>query len=358
MRIGINATIVIATGLLCSCGNRNTEELRDAKVVSEPEINVVEVVSIERSDFPRQLVSNGKLKASRKSSLAFGTTGVISSMKVSNGSRVAVGNVIARLDRPDLKLSLEAAEIAVKKAELDFYDVLAGQGYALKDTVNVPADVLAMAKMRSGYTSARNALAKARLEYDSAILKAPFNGRVADLNLKLYDRAGSEPFCTVIDDSVLDVNFYVMESEYSFLSAGLAVKVSPFADPSKTVVGKVCEINPTVNKNGQIAVRATVANDGALLDGMNVKVIVERTVANQLVVPRSAVVVRDNMDVLFTYTDDGIAHWTYVTILHSNGDSHAVVANTDRNAVLSEGDKVIVSGNLNLADGSKVQLNK
>ena len=89
---------------------------------------------------------------------------------------------------------------------------------------------------------------------------------------------------------------------------------------------------------------------------MNVKVVVERMIPGQLVVPRSAVVIRDNLDVLFTYTPDGRAHWTYVKILYSNGDSHVVTANTDRNATLNEGDQVIVSGNLNLADNSEVTL--
>ena len=178
------------------------------------------------------------------------------------------------------------------------------------------------------------------------------------MNLNKYDRATSEPFCTVIDDSRLEVNFSVMESEYAFLCKGLPVRVIPFADPAKSVAGKVTEINPTVDKNGQISVCATLGNDGSLIDGMNVKVIVERMMPGQLVVPRSAVVVRDNLDVLFTYTDDGIAHWTYVNIIRSNGDSHVVIPNEDRGASLNEGDKIIVKGNLNLADGSKVQLKK
>ena len=82
----------------------------------------------------------------------------------------------------------------------------------------------------------------------------------------------------------------------------------------------------------------------------------ERNIPDQLVVPRSAVVIRDDLDVLFTYTDDGKAHWTYVRIVASNGDSHSVVANADRGSVLSEGDRIIISGNLNLADGSDVVL--
>jgi len=75
-----------------------------------------------------------------------------------------------------------------------------------------------------------------------------------------------------------------------------------------------------------------------------------------LVVPRSAVVIRDNLDVLFTYTPDGKAHWVYVNILDSNSDSFVIEANADRNAKLSEGEQVIISSNLNLADGSAVTL--
>ena len=117
-------------------------------------------------------------------------------------------------------------------------------------------------------------------------------------------------------------------------------------------------MNPLIDKNGQVAVRARIAGAAGLVDGMHVRVIVQRSVPGQLVVPKSAVVIRDNLDVLFTYTDDGKAHWTYVNILASNADSHVVIANVARGARLEEGDRVIVSGNLNLADESEVVLAK
>ena len=344
--------------LLAGCGGRNTGEFRDGKIAAEPQLNEVEVITLERKDFARQLVSNGKLRASRRASLSFGTSGTVVELCAGNGSRVGRGDVIARLDRPDLKLLMDAALISHKSAELDLYDILAGQGYPLRDTANVPPEILATAKMRSGYAASVNTLERAKLDYEHSVLKAPFSGRIADLNSKEYDLLGTDAFCTVIDDGTLDVDFYVMESEYYSLSTGLKVKVEPFSNPGKIFSGRIREINPSVNKNGQIMVRASIPNDGSLIDGMNVKVVVEYITPEQLVVPRNAVVIRDNLDVLFTYTDDGFAHWTYVNILQSNGDYHAVTANTGRNAILSEGDKVIVSGNLNLADGSKVQLKK
>ena len=98
-------------------------------------------------------------------------------------------------------------------------------------------------------------------------------------------------------------------------------------------------------------------NKGDLLDGQEVKVVVEKSVQDQLVVPKKAVVVRDNHDVLFTYSDS-MAHWVYVEITASNEDHYSVVADKSRHAVLSEGDAVIVSGNLNLADKSKVEIRR
>ncbi len=343
------AVMAVACG-----GNRKTEEAKDGKLAYTPQINEVTVIRLERKDFARQLLSNGKLVAARKSALRFATTGTIGSVNVRNGEYARAGAVIATVDRPDLRLSMESARLTLQKAELDLYDFLVGQGYAAGDTLSVPAGLLATAKMKSGYSAAKNALDRSAYEISGTVLRAPFSGRVADIKQKAFDQSPSGTFCTIVDDSVLEVDFSVMESEYSFLSVGLPVRIRPFADETKEYSGKVTAINPLVDEKGQISVTAQVRNDGSLIDGMNVRVIVERMIPGQLVVPRSAVVIRDNLDVLFTCTDDGKAHWTYVTILYSNGESYVVEANKDRNAELNEGDQVIVSGNLNLADNSDV----
>lgn len=351
-------TPLLACGLAAmaaACGgNKKTEEGKDGKLAYSPQVNEVTVITLERMDFARQLLSNGKLAAARKSALRFGTTGKISAVNVMNGEHVSMGSVIATVDRPDLKLSQESARLSLQKAELDLYDFLVGQGYPAGDTTSVPADLLATAKMKSGYSAAKNALDRSAYEISGTVLRAPFAGRVAGIGQKPFDQAPSETFCTIVDDSELEVDFSVMESEYSFLSVGLPVKVRPFSGGTKEYSGKVTAINPLVDEKGQVSVTARVRNDGSLIDGMNVRVIVERMIPGQLVVPRSAVVIRDNLDVLFTCTPDGKAHWTYVTILYSNGESYVVEANRDRNAELKEGDQVIVSGNLNLADNSDV----
>lgn len=355
-----NAYICIGLFLLLfsSCSNTGNDQQKDGRLQQQADNNMVEVITLERADFPRQLLSNGKLVAEARASLSFSSPGPLASIPVRNGQSVTKGTVLAKVSRPDLELALESARLSLEKAEMDLYDYLVGQGYPARDTTAVPSEIMAVARMKSGFSVARNALSKAKLDMDGTVLKAPFSGRVADIRLHRHDLSGTDTFCTLVDDSSFDVDFTVMESEYSFLSKGLTVKVTPYADANCTCSGRITDINPLVDKNGQILVRARVRGGGKLLDGMNVNVTVERMVPDVLVVPRSAVVIRDNLDVLFTYTDDGKAHWTYVNIVTSNGDSHVVTANTSRGAVLSEGDRVIVSGNLNLADGSSVVLTK
>ena len=352
------AALIVLTSALQGCKGTDKSASPDGKLKYAPQVNEVETVILQRKDFPRQLVSNGKLAASSRSTLSFRTTGPVAGVYVRNGQYVGAGAKIAELDRSDLKIALESAEIALRKAELECYDILAGQGYPATDTVTVPKQILDMAKMRSGYTAAKNSLERARFEMAGSVLRAPFRGRVADIKLKRHEQAGTDAFCTLVDDRSLDVDFPVMESEYSFIAQGLPVRIIPFADESKSFNGRIVEVNPIVDKNGQIMVRARVSNDGSLIDGMNVKAMVERTIPGQLTVPRSAVVIRDNLDVLFVRTPEGRARWVYVNILHSNGDSFAVVPNADRNAELSEGDEVIISGNLNLADGSEVTVKR
>jgi len=350
------AALVVFAATSCKRG-AGSESEENSRLKSVPEQNVVEVVELKLSDFQRQLLSNGKLSASKKTSLKFKESGIITEIRVNNGERVSEGAVIARIEDSEARIALEAAAVEMEKARLEYVDVLVGLGYQASDTASVPADIKTLAGIRSGFNSAQINYKKASAALEATTLKAPFAGKVADISLSRWDNSGSDPFCSVVDDSCFDVDFYAIESEYSFLSKGQTVRVALFTDLENFIPGKITTINPSVDKNGQIAVRAQIKGNGRMIDGMNVKVIVEKTDGHKLVVPKSAVVVRDNLDVLFRY-NNGRAEWVYVNVLDSNSESFVVEANKTRGAVLNVGDSVIVSGNLNLAEGSKVTLKK
>lgn len=349
--------------LFASCsGGSGSGSDADTTVNKKAQIqisNPVDTITLRRGTFRSQLISNGKLRAQQKSDLRFAGSGAVTWLAGGNGTPVAAGAVIARLDDRDAQLRLEQARQAMQKADIDLQDALLGFGHDIADSARVPRETMRIARLRSGYDGAVTGLESARLATENCVLTAPFGGKIANLKTKLHENPKGDFFCSVINDRSFDVEFSILESELANVRVGQEVKVATFVDPAKRYAGRVAHINPTVDDKGQILVTANIPNPGGLMDGMNVKVYIESAVPNKLVVPKSAVLVRDDREVLFRYDPaTGKAMWTYVLIEASNSDSHAVVANTDRGAELNVGDAIIVSGNLNLADGSEVEIKR
>ncbi|MEZ7954671.1 MAG: efflux RND transporter periplasmic adaptor subunit [Bacteroidales bacterium] len=357
MRHFLQISLALAMLISCSGKNSGNSEGNSTKADFVAEKNLVDTMVLVKKDFNKQIISNGKLRAVNKCELKFFTSGEIEKIFVSNGMTVTKGQVIAKLNTQSASIRLEQASQRMDKAELDFADILIGFGYG-KDTANIPKDILKVAKVRSGYISSINDLKLAKLELNNANLRAPFSGKIANLKAKEYEQS-SGAICTLIDDSAFEVDFNLLESEISFVKVGQTVKVASFVNPDTFYRGVVTQINPMVDDKGQINILAKVSNSGGkLLEGMNVKVLVENLIKNQLVVPKSAVVMRDNFEVLFRYDGKGMAMWTYVNVVFSNSDSHVVAANPEKNAELNVNDVIITSGNLNLADGSNVEIRK
>ncbi|HJB84267.1 MAG TPA: efflux RND transporter periplasmic adaptor subunit [Candidatus Alistipes merdigallinarum] len=346
---------ILLVGMVAGCGGAKEKEKEGsdaAKIVYVEEQNLVDTVVLRMQPFNKQIVGNGKLRAVTKSVLHFNGTGEIVDIRFKNGESVRKGEVIAQLDSTTAYLNLKQAQLTLDKSKIDRMDALIGFGYS--DTTNIPEEHRKVADIRSGYASAVNNLKQAEIALANTTLIAPFGGKIANLQSKVYEQPQGE-FCTLIDDRVFDVDFNLLESEIGFVRKGQRVKVAVFNAPDHYFDGEVTQINPLVDDKGQINVRAQVNNaTGELLEGMNVSVLVENMISDQLVVPKSAVVIRDNQEVLFRMSPEGRSIWTYVHVLMSNSDSHVVAANTDKGAELNVGDVIITSGNLNLADNSEV----
>ena len=109
-------------------------------------------------------------------------------------------------------------------------------------------------------------------------------------------------------------------------------------------------MNPVVDKNGMVQAKAVVENtQGNLYEGMNVRVLVQQAVSDKLVVPKSAVVLRSDKQVLFVYAN-GRAQWRYVKTGLENSREYTIEEQ------LEDGEVVIVSGNFNLAHDVEVEI--
>ena len=340
--------------LLVGCHKKeNKHEMENAaEVKTETE---VETMTLHRSSFPMQLICNGKLAAVSKSEISFQGQGVVTKIYVHDGSRVVRGTLLASIDKSDKQLQVKKCERSLESARITLADKLISLGYnGLND--KIPEDVLQRAKLTSGYFSAQIQLAEARRALTDCDLRAPFAGRVADMECQPFQVASK--FGKLIDDTFFDVEFKVLEAELSTIKIGETVKVTPFVDNKKVFVGKVVQINPVVDEKGLVKIRARMRNtDNMLIDGMNVKVIVERTIPRMIVVPKSAVAERDGYHVIFE-VEDNEAVWTYVDILYSNSTQYAITGCREKETAVHEGEKVIISDIQNLADGTAVKLKK
>ena len=170
----------------------------------------------------------------------------------------------------------------------------------------------------------------------------------------VHDRIGAtEIYCTLIDQSKFLVGFDVLETEIMDIETGKRVEISPFSSEGYQSEGIVYEIDPVVDEHGLIRVNALIESTRGLMEGMNMKVRIRIMVPDKLVVPKSAVLIRQNKDVLFKYSN-GKAIWTYVIKELENSTSYAVMLQPNSIGSLNEGDTIIVSGNLNLAHESDV----
>jgi len=313
----------------------------------------VDTMSLRLSQFCKQVVCNGRLRAKVKSDLNFKTQGLTVKIFVKDGQCVNKGALIASLDKRERTREVEKAENELERARVELIDKIIGLGFDA-DMKNVPEDVMKRAEVTSGYYTARYQLQAAKAALDDCNLYAPFSGRIADLEGRPFQN--NDKICTLIDDSQFEIEFSVLEAELANVKIGQAVRVSPFIEETKSYTGTVTGINPIVDDKGLVKIKARMNNTGgSLIDGMNVKIIIEQNVNNMFVVPKDAVVERDGYDVIFIYKD-GHAVWTYVDIVYSNIASYAITGCRAKETSIHEGDIVITSGNLNLADGTEVKL--
>lgn len=338
---------------VCSCNNTSYDDNDSGdtivRVSTKKENILVKIAEVNSGDFDLETISNGKLTARQSTDISFPIPGKIKSIKVKNGQNVSKGQVLVMLEESDLKRNVERRREAVEKSKVDLDDRLIDYGYRLRDSAVIPKDIMKMAKIKSGFNTAHHDYADAIASLNKTVIVAPFSGRIVSLNAHEFNSTDGLRFCRLINDTQMDVEFDVLETEYRSISKGTSLEILPFEDGGE-LLGKVDHVNPSIDNNGMIKITGTVLNNnGLLIDGMSVKVIVKKKIANQIFIPKNAVLDRQDRKVVFTY-ENGFAKWNYVETYYENSKFVSIRSG------LKKGQKVIITNNLNLAHDSKVSL--
>lgn len=278
--------LIAATVLMAGCGGRRNVPEPVAWTADDP----IPAVNEELETLPSQVTTMGKVVAVRFADLSFETALPIATVNVHNGQRVRRGQVLAELDRFKLdnavqqqRHQVEQATLQVEQARLQMQDVVIAQGYDPDKAGSVPETVMHNADVKSGYAlsqrmleAARSKLAAAEHALTEGVLRAPFDGVVANVSVQAHQLSqAGETVCRVIDTSALAVEFRVMEADLARFPMGAGLTVVPVAAKGTPYHAVVSEINPVVDVQGAVSIRARLSKTDGLFEGMNAEVLLK-----------------------------------------------------------------------------------
>lgn len=312
----------------------------------------VKVREATRRSFSLRTIATGVLEAARQADITFQQGGQVIALPVREGQVVEEGDLLAEVDDTGLQLKLTQTQLALDEAIVNKKDLLIANGGDPEVDTSVSAQKLELILTLSGYNKARHNIRQTEYELSQTKVFAPFGGMVANLKARAFQRINpGERICTLIDPHSFEVAFSMMEAEALRLTSGQPVLVAPLAAPDRRYRAQIKTINPQVDAQGLVRVKAELQSSAGarLMEGQNVEVIIERRLPDQLVIPKSALSIRAGREVVFTY--DGIsgkARWHYVQSSHEN-DEEVVI-----DEGLESGAMVIYEGHLNLSHNTAV----
>lgn len=387
--------VFLAAALYFYFGNaRNTEKkVRHGNPL-------VKVEQVTRRDMMRHIVLSGQTVADANVALAPKYTGRVAEVCVNLGDEVKVGQVLMVQDTGDLDISINQNAAAARAAAADAreaavtYDanyIKAKNAYELEkgkyernrylfsigaisqntlDSIEqeymaskAAFEVLAnqveggdAASVQSKQYTAekqRYATDALRRQREDMLLRAPRDGVIGYRNVEAgaIVTAGTKVL-SLVDNSHLNVDCALSESDAAILKPGMEVKVTIDA-LGADYAGRIVYVSPAMDESAktyQVRIELDTASDeikAGLFAHTAIDILQRR---DTLFVPKGAVLSRNGRQTLFVLRDDGTVEEREVKIGLMNDETEEILDG------LADGDVVVVSNQDKLQTGTKVDV--
>jgi len=308
----------------------------------------VEVAVVERKDVQEYILASTTLEALREVEVFAKTSGLVTSLLVEEGDRVDAGDTLVVIDDREAGLNLKKAEIACREARNALERSKQMKSRNLISEEEYETTLLA-------YERAKTELDAAKLSYDYTRVTAPIDGRIVERFVERGDMVTQgKALFRMAEFNPLRARVYVPEKDLGKLKVGQDAILEVESEPGRKFYGEV-ELISSVVDPGSGTFKVTVRVDsssGHLRPGMfaSVKIVVNRH-PNALVVPREAVLYEGEARYIYVVRN-GVAE--RVDVKTGFSDEGLVEVRGD----LSEGERVVVAGQNNIASGVKVEVVK
>jgi RND family efflux transporter MFP subunit len=323
----------------------------------------VEGAAVVRDTLWISVTAAGQAEAYRRTAVTAQVEGVIQSIPVRENGRVRAGAPLLRIDTLELALSVAEARAALADARAQFQALILFDDEITDPEVRRRREEVA--RSSSGLNAAEVRLRQTEVQLARATVRAPFGGRVADLDVVegSWVTPGTE-LMTVVELDPIKVEVQVLEAELGYLREGRRASVTFAAFPGETFQGRIETINPVVDpeqRTGRVTVLLSNP-DGKIKPGMYAEVSLDaESFPDRILVPRSAILERGEgrrRTMLFVYEEEGdrgLAKWRYVTTGRESDTLVEIVVPSDE-GVVEPGEIVLVDGHHYLAHDTPVRL--
>lgn len=350
--------LLLAVGGLAGCGGEPAAE-PDAEEAQAAVPVTTRTASY--ADRARAVTATATVEPSRSVQPGTKILGRVDAVPVAEGQRVSAGQLLARLESRDLDAAIRQARAAVASAEAQLENAraqyermreLESRGSATRKNLEDATSAFRMAE--AGVEQARANLAATEVSRGYAEVRSPFDGWVVDKGIEAGDMVQpGRPLFTVEDLDPVKVVADVPAAAAQGFAPGAPVgvevpalglrtegvldRILPSADPgSRTIRFEIVQPNP----------------EGRLKSGMFARVVLaSESTRPVLLVPRSAVVARGQLEGLFVVdreVEPPRARLRWVRLGEEHGDRVEVLSG------LTEGEEYVAEPLPGLVDGSPV----
>lgn len=272
------------------------------------------------------------------------------------GDEINEGEIIAKIDDTTIRMQLEEAraEISPIEAKLNFFNrqaerlnQLAKQNNAAKnrlDEVNSDRD-----QMRGELSMMNTRLAQARDKLNRTTILAPFNGVVAERFKEAgeWAKIGDE-LVRLVNTEATEIQGRIQQQSATFIKKGDSIEVTDGQARTMATVRTLVPVGDDISRLYEIRLDF---DETAWLAGHAVRIKVPTAIPqNVLVVPRDALVIRENTIKVFRILEDNTAEAVYVKT--GIADDMLIEVTGD----INEGDKIVVRGNERLLPQQQVNI--
>jgi membrane fusion protein, multidrug efflux system len=305
----------------------------------------VNIDTVKNISFSDGFSVNGSFYPMHEVSIVSETQGKVTSINVEPGSKVAINQILAVTENKvsESQLGLAKANYEKAKKDLERFEKLNKD-----DAVSVQQYEAALL----AYENAKTAFASAVKQFNDSMIKSPIAGIITKRNIEMgtYLSPGVQAF-EVIEINKLKFIAKVTDEEVMKIKAGQIVKISAEIYPGILYEGKINSILVKSDQSKRYNVEIEVNNsaDNLIRPGMFGSVIIPSDTKKSLVIPRKALTGTIKSPEVFVVKDDSVILKSIVA--EPLNEKHLIVREG-----LEAGNIIVVSGQINLKNGSKIKI--